>query len=215
MTTFIWRECTCAVCGSTHEYDYLGSIFAFTAYDDLDFRLNDYRRSLIRVNLHECPDCGYVSKEVSDECPVPAEFLNSSSYQNCDGREFTDNEGGRRYYRKYLIDRYLNNKEAALQDLIHGAWASDDCLDETNVNGFRELALPYIKEEIQNHPENEKLWLIRADLLRRNGRFKELKEEYQDKVFQNDRYNRILALQLKLAEEGDTAAHLQYEALKD
>ena len=55
--------------------------------------------------------------------------------------------------------------------------------------------------------------LIRADLLRRSGRFEQLLEEYENVTFASAPLDNILAFQKQLAEKQDDSCHLIREAV--
>ena len=88
MSTIVSEKYKCAMCGSTNEYNELASTNTFGS-PDLDLRPAEMRRSTMPLWVQECPECGYVSKKVSDPSHVTREWLEFERYQTCDGLDFT------------------------------------------------------------------------------------------------------------------------------
>ena len=77
-------------------------------------------------------------------------------------------------------------------------------------------ALQYTDALIRQDPEHEEaIRLIRMDILRRNGQFEKLKEEYADTVFQDEDYEKTRTYQLKLAARKDDGQHTFGEVFRN
>jgi len=157
--------------------------------------------------VQECPNCGYVSSEVSDPSSVTKEWLAGEKYSSCDGIEFSA-DLAKRFYKQYLINLEDKNSEDAFFAVLHAAWACDDENDEDNAKHCRELALPLVQELIQKGHENkDSLELLKADLMRRTGRFDELIAQYSSLRFEDDLLDQIMAFQINKAKEKDVACY--------
>ena len=214
MTTLMREEYTCSVCGHTHEYVVIGSTNCF-GYSDLDFRPAEMQRSTMAHWLQECPECGYVSKNVSASTEITREFLEQEDYRTCEGNRF---ESGlaQRFYRRYMICREEGDVSGEFHSLLHAAWACDDRGETGSARVCREKALQYTDALIRQDPEHEEaIRLIRMDILRRNGQFEELKEEYADTVFQDEDYEKTRTYQLKLAARKDDGQHTFGEVFRN
>lgn len=87
MSRIVPVECKCAICGATNEYRGLASTNTLGGDPDLDSRLAEMKRSTMYVWIQECPECGYISEEVSDSSDVTIEWLQSEKYLTCDGQQ--------------------------------------------------------------------------------------------------------------------------------
>jgi len=206
MTRIIRDEQRCAICGETNAYGVIASTNAFGA-SDLDLRPPEMQRSTMPYWVQECPKCGYVAKSVADETNVDSEFLNSQGYRSCDGIEFKS-ALATRFYKHYLISHHDGANETAFNALLHAAWACDDSSDDDNALRCRLLSLPLLLGLIDEESDyRETLLLVKADILRRAGRFDELLTEYASVSFSDDLINAILAFQLSLAEKKDSSCY--------
>ena len=82
MSTIGLMNKVCAVCGKESEYSVLNSTNTFGS-PDLDLRPPEMRRSTMHIWIQECPFCGYISKDVTDETSVTKELLSSERYLKC------------------------------------------------------------------------------------------------------------------------------------
>ena len=103
MTKIVRSRCECAVCGAKNRYSVLASTNTFGGGPDLDLRPPEMRRSTMPYWVQECPECGYISEEVSDPSDVSREWLQSEEYLTCDGISFVS-DLARLFYRYYLIN---------------------------------------------------------------------------------------------------------------
>lgn len=206
MSKIVLREIKCAVCGSVHQYRVLASTNAFGS-PDLDLRPPEMQRSTMNVWIQECPDCGYISEDVSDPSDVTLDDLKSEDFLSCDGIIFVSDLASR-FYKYYKINILDDNRKDAFMAILHAAWACDDADDQVNAKICREKAIPLISHLItENHKEKDNLMLIKADLLRRSSHFNALLNEFQNVEFQEQIMNHVMAFQLALAKAMDTACY--------
>lgn len=195
-------ESHCYVCGKTSEQMTLLSTNQFGS-PDLDLRPPGMARSTMSYWIQECPYCGYVAKELSDETVITKDWLSSNTYISCDNRKFI-HRLAELFYRHYLISVENNDNESAFYAALHSAWVCDDAYDVDNAIFCRKKALLELEKMIVNDSQNEKLLLMRADLLRRSGQFELLIKEYENKKFSEKLFNEIAMFQIRKAKQKDT-----------
>lgn len=201
------RERKCSVCGSTNEYRVLLSTNTFGGDPDLDLRPAEMKRSTMPVWVQECPDCGFISGDVTDLTTVTREWLQSEEYLSANGIPFSS-ELAKRFYKYYLINLADENPEDAFYAILHAAWSCDDSDDNANAKLCRELAIPLVTELIEENRKNKDALLVtKADLLRRSGQFDTLINEYSSISFGDELLNQIIAFEIEKANEQDTKCY--------
>lgn len=200
-------EAVCAMCGCESDQIILASTNTFGGTPDLDLRPAEMMRSTMSMWLQECPHCGYISGRLSEKADITKDFFRSSSYTSCDGLKFK-NGLAKRFYRHHLIKAAVGNNEGAYAAALRAAWCCDDCGDAKNAIYCRLLALEWLEKLMQEGGKQpEELHLIRADILRRSGKFDQLIAEYEGKVFSEDILNSIAAFQVEKAKQCDSACY--------
>ena len=214
MTQIFMDTCRCAVCGAEVEVQVIGSTNSFFGSPDLDLRPAEMARSTMRHWVHECPECGYVSGFLAEKPGwVTREWLETPEYLGCDGLNFRS-DLAKRFYKEYKILRLNQNAEGAFRALQSCAWACDDAKERRNAARCRALAIALADELIAGeHAGDENLKLVKADLLRRSGKFKALVSEYSACRFSKDVMNDVLAFQLDLAKNKDRACYTMKDAV--
>lgn len=206
MSRIVPMECKCAICGATNKYRVLASTNTFGG-PDLDLRPAEMKRSTMSVWIQECPECGYISEQVSDLSDVTREWIQSKTYLTCSGIPFVS-DLARQFYKYYLINLEDKNPEDAFFAVLHAAWACDDKNDDINAKHCRELAIPLAAELIEgDHDNKDNIKLMRADLMRRAGQFEELIAEYASVKFDEDLLNQILEFEIEKAKIKDIACY--------
>jgi hypothetical protein len=161
-----------------------------------------------------CPNCGYVSSNISDKHHVTKKWLQSENYLTCDGIAFAS-DLAKAFYRYYLINLEDKETEDAFFAILHCAWACDDKMDIENAKHCRELAIPLADELIAADFRNkDNLLVLKSDLMRRAGQFDELVEQYASIDFDDDLLNKILAFQIAKAKEKDTGCYRVEDAAR-
>ena len=196
---------TCPVCGKQSSQNVLMSTNT-VGYADLDFRPSSMKRETMPVWLMECPECGYVAWNLNHASEFPRDFLKSDEYKSCEGYVFKEHLS-EKFYRRYMIERELNNTKGCLTNLLRCAWACDDSEDENAIE-IRKTALSYIDDNISRNTNDEiYLLMVKADLLRRTGQFDKLINEFSDVVIGEDKYDAVLQFQLARARQKDPACY--------
>ena len=190
----------------------MGSTNAFGS-PDLDLRPPEMERSTMNVWIQECENCHYVSLNLSEKCPVPVSYIRSDGYLNCDGYAFKS-DLARRFYRQHKIKMLAGDLQQAFDALLYAAWVCDDAQDKANAKAMRELCIPLATFLISTEEKKrDNLLLIKADLLRRAGRFDDLLAEYENVRFNDDVMNNVLKFQLLKAKERDDACYTIEQAV--
>ena len=143
----------CAVCGSEHTYHVLGSTNQFGP-SDLDLRPPEMMRSTMHLWVQQCPDCGYVARDVSEPAVISRDYLLSEDYLTCECNDFLS-PLAERFYRRYLIALREGNRKIAFSAILQAAWACDDAGDEENAVFCRRLALDLADLLIEAGAENQ------------------------------------------------------------
>ena len=198
MSTIRSFDCKCAVCGKTNRYTVLCSTNAFGS-PDLDLRPPEMQRSTMRLWVQECPDCGYVSEQVSNPTAITRDYLKTKEFAKCDGVSFRS-DLAKKFYKRYKIALSDGEAEDAFCAVLHAAWASDDAGDKKSAKICREIAADLAEALIlQGHERVEILRLVRADALRRSGHFSQVLNECGQISFSDETMEKVRKFQIKLA----------------
>ena len=214
MTTMMREKSKCAICKAVNEYSVITSTNTFGGGPDLDLRPAEMQRSTMGAWVQVCPNCGYVSANISDKHHVTKKWLQSENYLTCDGIDFAS-DLAKAFYRYYLINLEDKETEDAFFAILHCAWACDDKMDIENAKHCRELAIPLADELIAADFRNkDNLLVLKSDLMRRAGQFDELIEQYADVSFDDDLLDKILAFQIGKAKEKDDGCYRVEDAAR-
>ena len=213
MTTMREESVKCAVCGKSSRHEFLMSTNAFGSRD-LDFRPPEMQRSTMRLWVQECPYCGYVAGDISDQCRVDREWLASEQYVRCNGHAFRS-PLARRFYKHYMLCFKSHRKEEAFYAMLHAAWSCDDAGDDVMAKGCRKTAAALAESLLAGGEAEDKehMTLIRADLLRRSGQFDRLLSEYAECRLSDEMGNRVIAFQLDKAREEDVDRYRMFDVV--
>ena len=199
----------CSVCGETSEQPVLLSTNTF-GYPDLDLRPPEMQRSTMNTWIQECPNCGYVAGELTDEIEISKDYLKCEEYLNCEGHDFKSKLAGR-FYKRHMIARESGNIEGSFFALRNCIWECDDEQDELAVE-LRKKAVELINELIESDDENrDTLIVMKADLLRRSGQFDRLVEEYENLTLDDGNINKVIRYQIERARERDCECYTTEE----
>lgn len=206
MTTISQIEVKCPVCENEFEINVIMSTNSFGS-PDLDLRPPEMQRSTMNMWVHECPGCGYVSGNFSNDAGVEREYIQCEFYRTCEGMNFT-NPLSERFYRRYLIESEDLEKFFLL---LYCVWACDDANDSDNATAIRKMCI----DILENLDLDESMELQRADLLRRTRQFARLIEEYENKTYSQDIYNQVIDFHIRKAHEKDDSCYTVEDATKN
>ncbi len=214
MTTVFPKTVVCSVCGAENEIMEVGSTNAFGAVD-LDTRPPEMKRSTMCYWVQECASCGYVAVDLTDETTLDRSFFGYDSYKTCKGLQF-GSDLARMFYQYYMIMMAEDETEAAFGAVHHAAWACDDVGDEANAVRMREKAIELADRLLRSDDYDRKdtVKLIRADLLRRNGWFEEVLEDYGQVSFGEELLDQIIDFERELARRGCRGCYTVEDAEK-
>ena len=205
MSSLIDMEKMCAVCGKKSIQEGIASTNEFGSCD-LDLRPAEMMRSTMKWWLEECPYCGYVANDLSEKTVITKDWLKNNQYISCDNRNFAYTLA-ESFYKYYLISIANNDHKSAFYAALHAAWACDDVEDTDNAIYCRQKALEELGKLVIDNDEKETFLLIRADLLRRTGKFDLLIKDYEGKIFSEKLLNQICNYQVEKAKRKDTACY--------
>lgn len=199
-------EVKCPICNTSFEIHLLMSTNSMGS-PDLDLRPPEMQRSTMDSWVHECPGCGYASVDFDLKPSVTREFIESESYQSCDGFDFK-NPLSKRFYREHLIESGTLEK---FYMLLYCAWTCDDADDAENARLIRTKCL----ETIKNLDLDENLEIKKADIIRRSGNFGQVIEEYENKRYGEEILNQIKDFHIKKAKLEDDGCYTVADAVKN
>ncbi|MDO5478170.1 MAG: hypothetical protein Q4G23_03300 [Clostridia bacterium] len=180
----------------------------FEGSSDLDLRPPEVQRSTMEFWLDECENCTYINEDIEKDNGIDKEYLKSEEYVNCDGMIFKE-ELAKKFYRHFKIMMKLKNYEKAYQSLLNAVWVCDDADDVALTVKFR-VWLDQIFGKLWK-PDDEKMFVRHADVLRRSGSFDEVIKRYSDFLSAEQIHNDIIKFQLELSAKKDIRAYTVYD----
>lgn len=211
MPTYSQKETVCALCGKKSMQLELNSYSVFSSAD-LDFRPSDMLRGTMEAWIEQCPHCLYASKDISKSPHIKTDIL-KDIYEKA---AFSENMNNLALcFEKYaLYLEYKKDLTGAIQNHLGAAWVCDDDGDDMEAIILRTRCLQDVEKMLQKFltkKKRRKYMLIKADLLRRVRRLKELKEINTEQDYLDFASKEILIYQKLLAEKNDFSAHSQDE----
>ena len=205
MTTMYQDTVKCYVCGKESKQTVLGSTNSFGS-SDLDLRPPEMMRGTMEYWAHECPYCGYITKNIDLGTVVTEAWLARVEFINANNIEF-ESELAKRCYKEYLINLEDENKYKAFAVILYAAWACDDAQDIGNAVLCRTLALDLIDELIEKEDDPSTLMLQKIDLLRRSNQFDKALGEFSGIFMDKDLLQDILDFQLEKVKNHDNGCY--------
>ncbi|AHF11428.1 MULTISPECIES: hypothetical protein [Dehalobacter] len=205
MSTLAEYEVTCAVCGEKSRQTGLGSS-STDGGTDLDGRPAPSLRYTMQYWLQECPNCGYIERNITLPANKTAAKL-KQCYQPFD--ELTDAPLAARFAKYACYLSHEGNSPDACDHFLYAAWVYDDMKKATRARTMRRFALDFAHDLASSVLKSQRCRyvLLKADLLRRMGRFAAVLEmnEKDDALDERDRWQLIFEKELALL--ADEAAH--------
>lgn len=203
MSTFRPVECKCGVCGTKFQVNAIMSTNCFGS-PDLDMRPPEMERSTMHFWVRTCPECGYVNSDIEKRAKKHRDYIKSEAYRECQGNRFTD-DLSKHFYQFALILIQEKKLEDAFFAFLHAAWAADDSRDTEGARICRNKAIELYDQFKKTNSEDT--FVIRADILRRAGRFDEVVNQYSG--FKSDKplLNKVIQFQIERASVGDDTVY--------
>lgn len=204
MSTFSRTTVICPCCRQSFTAAFVNSTNAF-GHMDLDTRPPEMERSTLRVRVHTCPSCGFVSVE-REEPEIDEQlkdYVAGEDYRTAEHHRNLPPHSAA-YYKRGLI--LLQQKEvfAAMLAFLRAAWDADDEQREDAAKLCRERAIslfPQIGDEVGDRV------VLKADILRRAGHFDEVVEKYAGVTLEADLLTALLIIEVELSKLRDGACY--------
>ena len=203
MTTFRQKQMTCTVCGHTFEGRILTSTNTMGP-PDLDLRPAEMARSTLSMEITVCPCCHYVAYDIAE--PISKDTKN---FVLSDAEFQTE-------YRAYSVQAYRNlMRIAVLEERFHDAFCAilraawiEEGRDRLRPSPIRNEVLEFFLEhEGELEFDDDTRLCMKADLLRRTSRFKEVIALVQSSAPSERQTDIILHFQKHLAEKEDAGCY--------
>ena len=214
MSVFQNKQMKCNVCGCYSEQTIVCSTNQIGS-PDLDLRPPQMERSIQQFQVQECPFCGYSNLSIEMEPPrgVTRDWLQSGSYQSCDGIGFVHAKE-RKYYRYYLICRKRRRLPKLFRALCGTIWMCDDD-DNTATASLLRLQAASLARKLYYRTINPIYRVIECDLLRRAGKFDAVKRFGRVFAFKNRKLlDQIIEFEKREAAECNPGCFTVAEALE-
>jgi len=211
MTTTYGEKTTCAVCGNSAMYTYLGSTNSMGA-SDLDGRSSEMERSTMAFWLHICNKCKYVASKISNEVEGAKEVVESEDY-----RAQLNREGYPKLANLFLCQAMILRHAGLLGvsgiTCLHAAWVCDDQELSDKAIECRKTASADIRQAeriggLFTKDGFEEVILV--DILRRSEQFEDagiLCIEALTGEGRDEQALKLLAFQQELIEKKDTGCY--------
>lgn len=213
MSTYAKVTTVCPICGKSFESKVLTSASSFGS-QDLDSRPAPMRRYTMDTWVHHCPHCGFSAQSMKDADGATKESIDAFYSES---RELikTVSGAGKETLAEFFLQVYsrrLNegNFENAFLIALSAAW---DCDDRKNTEGAtccRNLAIEAL-EHVDNPVADYDA--IKADMLRRAGRFDEVVERFSSYHSDKELINKVIAFQIEKAKASDATCYTMDDVL--
>lgn len=200
------------MCAKKSEFSVLTSTNCFGS-PDLDLRPAQMQRSTMDLWVQRCPECGFVSEQVSDLCTVTKDFIESYDYVNSDSFQFKSFLADT-FYKQHMILLESKKYVDAYSGLLHCAWACDDRWDTENAIKIRKKMVSLFPCLPTTKRKNPNIVAQYVDVLRRSGDFDKVIIDFENYEVDNDLIKKIIDFQVKLSKERDDRVYTVGDVLK-
>jgi hypothetical protein len=184
---------------------------------DLDLRPPELERSTLSVWLQECPNCGFVSSDLSAPEAVQ-EVMATERFTHLQNCALSGTFIGRCLKRSFLDERLANLEDAA-EHALWAAWSADDADSQAAVE-YRSKAANLLLEAAALLPtesiESVTTKTRTVDILRRAGRWEEAIGLADALLLKDDldpTLRSVVAFGRRLAQARDRSGHTVRDAL--
>lgn len=208
MSTFTTERQKCAICGNLIENTLLCSTNEVGS-KDLDLRPAPMHRDTMHTWVYHCPKCRFSSRKIEEaDGASPDSIAAFYDYNKPLINAVSGNQQNTlaEYFLQVYFRRIKDDKFEEAADLaLRAAWDCDDRENERGATACRNLAIDAMTLiELQS----EVSIVVKADLLRRSGRFLELFKEYSNFHYDKNPFvNEIIAFQLEKARKADKGCY--------
>ncbi len=208
----------CAVCGTDSAQHVLGSTSTFGP-PDLDLRPHGPARWALQFQVQRCPRCGYCAETIGQRSRGARRAVASIVY-----RDVLENarmpELARRFFCAALVAEAAELRHQSARHFCSAAWACDDAGSTEQARICRDRAAEMLARAIEwgDVPsQSPVVHGVRADMLRRAGRYEEAIEVLDaagvgGEDDDESQAATVLAYIRELAESGDDEPHSVAEA---
>jgi hypothetical protein len=164
----------CALCGAESSQNVLASTSTFGP-TDLDLRPNGPARWALQFQVHHCPDCGYCAERIGERTLEADRVVASLVYRDV-LEQARMPALARHFFCAALVAEAAERRDAASTHFLEAAWACDDARAAGQARICRDRAAEMLASAIEwgDVPtESPLVHGVRADLLRRAGRYDE------------------------------------------
>lgn len=208
----------CAVCGTDSAQHVLGSTSTFGP-PDLDLRPHGPARWALQFQVQRCPRCGYCAETIGQRSRGARRAVASIVY-----RDVLENarmpELARRFFCAALVAEAAELRHKSARHFCSAAWACDDAGSTEQARICRDRAAEMLARAIEwgDVPsQSPVVHGVRADMLRRAGRYEEAIEVLDaagvgGEDDDESQAATVLAYIRELAESGDDEPHSVAEA---
>jgi tetratricopeptide (TPR) repeat protein len=210
----------CAICGELSTQMALASTSSFGS-PDLDLRPQGPARWALQFRVQRCPACGYCAPRIGECDSTSAEAVSSVVYRDVLERARMPRLA-RHLFCAALVAEAAERREQAAWHFAEAAWACDDAGAAEQARTCRQRAAEMFSAALawgDVSAESAVVHGVRADLLRRAGRFDEalaaLDAAEATLDLEEDSGSSsavVLGYLLELVEAADDAAHNVAEA---
>jgi hypothetical protein len=174
MTAMQQEPVTCGLCGQTSEQWVLTSTNAFGS-PDLDLRPPEMQRSSMAFWLQECPECGYCTPDLSEECPENLRDLIASVGYRSQAFDPQYPELANRFLRSAMLIEAQGDLLTASHQVLCAAWDCDDHPSPASARAARSQAADLMKKGLEaanlGPAQRDSAEMVLVDVFRRCGRF--------------------------------------------
>ncbi len=218
MTTQFQSKVICGVCEHTCYFEKVASTFT-SGSPDLDTRPPPMRRETMHTWVQACPSCGYCAANLDEIVDGAADIVRSETYQLLRSQNKLMGNA-----RDFLCQAYINQSlgafDMATWATICAAWLCDDHDAPELADQYRlsaaHLALQAQRADQHLGRDQGVTQGIRADLLRRAGKFVEARESAQQglDLELSEVMEQVLRYELKLIGQRDRSCQTVAEAVQ-
>jgi hypothetical protein len=209
----------CAVCGTESQQQVLSSTSTFGP-PDLDLRPNGPARWALELQIQHCPACGYCASRIGERTPGARRVVGSPMY-----RDVLENARmpapARHYFCAGLVAEAAERRDAASSHFLEAAWVCDDAgaVEQARICRDRAAEMMAAALEWGDVPATPVAHGVRADVLRRAGRYEEALEAcaaaeaaVDPEIDEHGYTAAVLGYLRELVEAGDEDSHSVAEA---